>query len=245
MRKAGRPAGAHVDLDRDAAGVEPVDGEGGDASEHADDGRTPAVTGHTAFAKRWPRRHDPRASRHVRARSVAAHVRRPPTSARPRRRGHRRRPPRAARLRGDRAQSPDPLRRARRRGVRRGDAGLLRGQDAPGGPERLPWDALGPGKRRQVRTMAAAWLAETTDRPYSAELRFDAIGVVFDARGKLVALDHVRGRVLAERGVCHLSPHSGGQRDRPLEGAPLQPDPTPSMPAVQRSSAAAARSSCW
>jgi putative endonuclease len=40
--------------------------------------------------------------------------------------------------------------------------------------------------------MAAAWLAETTDRPYSAELRFDAIGVVFDARGKLLALDHVQ-----------------------------------------------------
>jgi putative endonuclease len=60
------------------------------------------------------------------------------------------------------------------------------------GPSASPWDALGPGKRRQVRTMAAAWLAETTDRPYSAELRFDAIGVVFDARGKLVALDHVQ-----------------------------------------------------
>jgi putative endonuclease len=60
------------------------------------------------------------------------------------------------------------------------------------GPSVSPWDALGRGKRKQVRTMAAAWLAETTDRPYSAELRFDAIGVVFDARGRLLALDHVQ-----------------------------------------------------
>jgi putative endonuclease len=56
-----------------------------------------------------------------------------------------------------------------------------------------PWDALGPGKQKRVRTMAAAWLAETRDRPRASELRFDAIGVVFDARGALVALDHVEG----------------------------------------------------
>ena len=62
-------------------------------------------------------------------------------------------------------------------------------------PSASPWDALGPGKRRQVRTMAAAWLAETTDRPYAAELRFDAIGVVFDTRGKLLALDHVEDAI--------------------------------------------------
>jgi putative endonuclease len=41
--------------------------------------------------------------------------------------------------------------------------------------------------------MAAAWLAETADRPHAAELRFDAIGVVVDARGRLVALDHLEG----------------------------------------------------
>ena len=56
-----------------------------------------------------------------------------------------------------------------------------------------PWDALGAAKRKQVRTMAAAWLAETTDRPYADELRFDAIGVVFDAHGDLVRLDHLQG----------------------------------------------------
>jgi putative endonuclease len=56
-----------------------------------------------------------------------------------------------------------------------------------------PWDALGDAKRAQVRRMASAWLAETAERPYWAELRFDAIGVVVDARGRLVRLDHLEG----------------------------------------------------
>jgi putative endonuclease len=56
-----------------------------------------------------------------------------------------------------------------------------------------PWDALGEAKRRQVRQMATAWLSNTPDRPRSAELRFDAIGVVIDARGRLVRLDHLEG----------------------------------------------------
>jgi putative endonuclease len=59
------------------------------------------------------------------------------------------------------------------------------------GPAASPWDALGEVKRDQVRRMAAAWLAETSDRPYSAELRFDAIGVTFDAHGTMVALEHL------------------------------------------------------
>jgi putative endonuclease len=54
-----------------------------------------------------------------------------------------------------------------------------------------PWDALGETKRKQVRRIAAAWLAETKDRPHARELRFDAIGVVIDARGRLVRLDHL------------------------------------------------------
>ena len=56
-----------------------------------------------------------------------------------------------------------------------------------------PWDALGDAKRRQVRLMAATWLAQRESRPRAAELRFDAIGVVFDARDRLVALDHLEG----------------------------------------------------
>ena len=56
-----------------------------------------------------------------------------------------------------------------------------------------PLDNLSPPKRSQVRRMAAAWLAETTDRPRAAELRFDAICVTFDAGGRLAALDHLEG----------------------------------------------------
>ena len=56
-----------------------------------------------------------------------------------------------------------------------------------------PWDALGEAKRRQVRQMARAWLAETPDRPHSVDLRFDAIGVVIDGHGQLVRLDHLEG----------------------------------------------------
>jgi putative endonuclease len=53
-----------------------------------------------------------------------------------------------------------------------------------------PWDALGSRKQAQVRRMAASYLNEA-DRPHAAQLRFDAIGVVFDARGRLVSLEHL------------------------------------------------------
>jgi putative endonuclease len=55
-----------------------------------------------------------------------------------------------------------------------------------------PWDALNEAKRRQVRRMAAAYLA-LTDRPHAPELRFDAIGVVVGPAGDLVSLDHLEG----------------------------------------------------
>lgn len=54
-----------------------------------------------------------------------------------------------------------------------------------------PWDALDEVKCRQVRRMAAAWLHDTPERPTGAELRFDAIGIVIDARDRLVRLDHL------------------------------------------------------
>jgi putative endonuclease len=56
-----------------------------------------------------------------------------------------------------------------------------------------PWDALGARKRAQVRRIAARWLAERAERPRAAHLRFDAIGVVVDARDRVVALDHLEG----------------------------------------------------
>jgi putative endonuclease len=54
-----------------------------------------------------------------------------------------------------------------------------------------PFDNLHDAKRSQVRRMAAAWLSETQDRPRSAELRFDAVGVVLDGAGRLVRLEHL------------------------------------------------------
>jgi putative endonuclease len=59
------------------------------------------------------------------------------------------------------------------------------------GAGRGPWEALHERKRAQVRRMAAAYLAEVRERPRAVQLRFDAIGVVIDARGRLVRLDHL------------------------------------------------------
>jgi putative endonuclease len=61
------------------------------------------------------------------------------------------------------------------------------------GSGRGPWEALHERKRTQVRRMAAAFLAEVEGRPRALELRFDAIGVVIDPRGRLLALDHLEG----------------------------------------------------
>lgn len=54
-----------------------------------------------------------------------------------------------------------------------------------------PWDSLGERKRRQVRRLASAFLSEQPQRPRPRELRFDAIGVLLDCQGRLLALDHI------------------------------------------------------
>ncbi len=56
-----------------------------------------------------------------------------------------------------------------------------------------PWDALHTRKQAQVRRMAAHYLSDVTDRPRTREIRFDAIGVVFDGQGRMVRLDHLEG----------------------------------------------------
>lgn len=55
------------------------------------------------------------------------------------------------------------------------------------------WDSLGPRKQRQVRRMAAAYLAEVSARPRATEIRFDAVAVTIDARGRLQSLEHLVG----------------------------------------------------
>ena len=54
-------------------------------------------------------------------------------------------------------------------------------------------DAIGPAKRRRLRTLAAEWLATCGARPYRPELRFDAIGVTLAPSGRLIALEHLEG----------------------------------------------------
>jgi len=56
-----------------------------------------------------------------------------------------------------------------------------------------PFDNLHAAKQAQVRKMAAAWVAEPSDRPWHDELRFDAVGVLVDSRDQLVRLDHEQG----------------------------------------------------
>jgi Holliday junction resolvase-like predicted endonuclease len=57
------------------------------------------------------------------------------------------------------------------------------------GPEAL--DSVGPRKREQVKKMARGWLSERADHPFARLIRFDAIGVTFDAHGRLVSLEHL------------------------------------------------------
>lgn len=54
-------------------------------------------------------------------------------------------------------------------------------------------DAIDYRKVRQVRRLAAAWLAETPERPRADELRFDVIAVTLDRAARLLALDHLEG----------------------------------------------------
>ena len=59
---------------------------------------------------------------------------------------------------------------------------------------KAPWENLHATKRAQVRRMAGIWFARAgRDRPFFAEVRFDAIGVVVDDAGRLVRLDHLEG----------------------------------------------------
>jgi putative endonuclease len=53
-----------------------------------------------------------------------------------------------------------------------------------------PWQSLHSRKRKQVRKIAGLWFAERP-RPFFERIRFDAIGVLVDAAGTLVRLDHL------------------------------------------------------
>lgn len=63
-----------------------------------------------------------------------------------------------------------------------------RGNGAP-----VPLESVHVRKQSRVRKMAGSWLIERRDRPYAAVIRFDAIGVTFDAAGRLLSLEHLEG----------------------------------------------------
>jgi putative endonuclease len=57
-----------------------------------------------------------------------------------------------------------------------------------------PFASIGSRKQRQVRAIAREWLAQgLLEGPRPPEIRFDAIGVSFDASGRLLALEHLEG----------------------------------------------------
>jgi putative endonuclease len=62
-----------------------------------------------------------------------------------------------------------------------------------GGSAGEPFEAVHGGKRGRVRKMAGSWLLDRTNRPYAEVIRFDAIGVILDARDQLVSLEHLEG----------------------------------------------------
>jgi len=58
-------------------------------------------------------------------------------------------------------------------------------------PDQRPLAGLGTGQRARLRRLAAAWLAEERSRPFAASIRFDAVGVVLDASGRLRGVEHL------------------------------------------------------
>jgi putative endonuclease len=66
----------------------------------------------------------------------------------------------------------------------------LTGQPIRPDQEPLPW--LRPRQRARLRRLARAWLAdERHARPTARTIRFDAVGVIVDERGRLLRLDHL------------------------------------------------------
>jgi putative endonuclease len=57
-----------------------------------------------------------------------------------------------------------------------------------------PLEWLSMSQLARYRPVAQAWLDDTRHaRPTAEKMRFDAIGVLIDARGALVSLEHVEG----------------------------------------------------
>ena len=194
-------------------GVEAVDGEGGDAGEHGGHARrrSCARLQHVICAESCAARariaasqsRDDRAQDRHRPVSVVHATRLaspscPPTCATTSAASARTlaaRPPRAARLRARRAQPPHALRRARPRSCFDGDALVfVEVKTRRRGARTQP---VGGAATSASAGRSAGWPPPASPRPPTArappELRFDAIGVVIDARGRARAPRPPRG----------------------------------------------------
>jgi putative endonuclease len=61
-------------------------------------------------------------------------------------------------------------------------------------PDQNPLALLRHSQRARLRRLAAAWLSdERRIRPSARTIRFDAVGVSVDTRGRLQRIDHVEG----------------------------------------------------
>jgi putative endonuclease len=59
-------------------------------------------------------------------------------------------------------------------------------------PDQEPLTWLRPRQRIRLRRLARAWLSdERRERPTARTIRFDAVGVIIDGRGRLLRLDHL------------------------------------------------------
>ena len=82
--------------------------------------------------------------------------------------------------------------------------------------------------------MAVAWLAEGTDRPYGARLRFDGIAMLLDSAGELVRLDHLEAAfsMLARESQPSRSTGStlAASGSRPTSGSGCRRSPSSGSP---------------
>ena len=64
--------------------------------------------------------------------------------------------------------------------------------DTDYGPER-PICSIDFRKQRRVRRLATAWMSERRDQPGYEDIRFDAVGVILDAGGRPLDVEHLEG----------------------------------------------------
>jgi putative endonuclease len=60
------------------------------------------------------------------------------------------------------------------------------------GPER-PICSIDFRKQRRVRRLATAWISERREQPPYDDIRFDAVGVILDAAGHPLQVEHLQG----------------------------------------------------